>query len=392
VSELSPYCSPLPATPTLPYYCNHVALLREYRAAALKATPPNIIECAEASAGVSQEACHLPNGQRFKVMVSHMLLQLLLLLLVVGAAAASVVLFLVLVVDVVDVVVVVVVVVLMVLMLVLVVVVVVVWLRQLRLQLQLLNDAVQQLAVHEAAASSLERRQPPPPPPPPPSLLPLSLMWHPLCSCSRCPLPRHRTRRVPAARVSPLAAGQALGQKGVTLWMTGYSGSGKSTIARALEEKLVLEYGLHVQNLDGDNVRTGESISGVYICRQRLTSAPSKASGAWARMRASEAWHRRAHTHQTLERFLLARRGLSPHSLGFIGQLPVPLFFPSSPSTVFLSARLCPPYPPPLPSLPAPPGLNRDLGFSPADRAESVSGGTGYHRKAPRSSTRRRGH
>ena len=50
---------------------------------------------------------------------------------------------------------------------------------------------------------------------------------------------------------------KALGQKGVTLWMTGYSGSGKSTIARALEEKLVLEMGLHVQNLDGDNVRTG---------------------------------------------------------------------------------------------------------------------------------------
>lgn len=50
---------------------------------------------------------------------------------------------------------------------------------------------------------------------------------------------------------------QALDQKGITLWMTGLSGSGKSTIARALEEKLVLEYGLHVQNLDGDNVRTG---------------------------------------------------------------------------------------------------------------------------------------
>lgn len=84
---------------------------RAYRAAALKATPPNIIECAEATAGENQEACHLPNAQRY----------------------------------------------------------------------------------------------------------------------------------------------QALGQKGATLWMTGYSGSGKSTIARALEEKLVLEYGLHVQNLDGDN-------------------------------------------------------------------------------------------------------------------------------------------
>ena len=49
----------------------------------------------------------------------------------------------------------------------------------------------------------------------------------------------------------------ALGQKGVTLWMTGLSGSGKSTIARALEEELVLKYGKHVQMLDGDNVRTG---------------------------------------------------------------------------------------------------------------------------------------
>eukprot|EP00635_Sarcinochrysidales_sp_CCMP3193_P013541 CAMPEP_0118904606 /NCGR_PEP_ID=MMETSP1166-20130328/9000_1 /TAXON_ID=1104430 /ORGANISM="Chrysoreinhardia sp, Strain CCMP3193" /LENGTH=1143 /DNA_ID=CAMNT_0006843863 /DNA_START=17 /DNA_END=3448 /DNA_ORIENTATION=+ len=50
---------------------------------------------------------------------------------------------------------------------------------------------------------------------------------------------------------------EALGQKGVTLWMTGLSGSGKSTIARALEEELVLKYGKHVQQLDGDNVRTG---------------------------------------------------------------------------------------------------------------------------------------
>ena len=49
----------------------------------------------------------------------------------------------------------------------------------------------------------------------------------------------------------------ALGQKGITLWMTGLSGSGKSTIAGALEEELVLTYGKHVQMLDGDNVRTG---------------------------------------------------------------------------------------------------------------------------------------
>jgi len=50
---------------------------------------------------------------------------------------------------------------------------------------------------------------------------------------------------------------QALNQKGATLWMTGLSGSGKSTIATALEEELVLKYGKHVRLLDGDNVRTG---------------------------------------------------------------------------------------------------------------------------------------
>ena len=49
----------------------------------------------------------------------------------------------------------------------------------------------------------------------------------------------------------------ALNQKGVTLWMTGLSGSGKSTIAALLEEQLVLLHGKAVYRLDGDNVRTG---------------------------------------------------------------------------------------------------------------------------------------
>lgn len=48
-----------------------------------------------------------------------------------------------------------------------------------------------------------------------------------------------------------------MGQKGATLWMTGLSGSGKSTIAKALEEELVLRGGKHVYRLDGDNIRTG---------------------------------------------------------------------------------------------------------------------------------------
>lgn len=47
-----------------------------------------------------------------------------------------------------------------------------------------------------------------------------------------------------------------LGQRGVLLWMTGLSGSGKSTVALALERELHRR-GRLVRLLDGDNVRTG---------------------------------------------------------------------------------------------------------------------------------------
>ncbi|MDX2145903.1 MAG: adenylyl-sulfate kinase [Planctomycetota bacterium] len=49
---------------------------------------------------------------------------------------------------------------------------------------------------------------------------------------------------------------QALRCVGGTLWMTGLSGSGKSTIAAALERRLVLQ-GVLAYRLDGDNVRHG---------------------------------------------------------------------------------------------------------------------------------------
>ncbi|MBP3140874.1 adenylyl-sulfate kinase [Aliivibrio fischeri] len=45
-------------------------------------------------------------------------------------------------------------------------------------------------------------------------------------------------------------------QKPAVLWFTGLSGAGKSTIAGALESKLV-ELGYHTYLLDGDNVRHG---------------------------------------------------------------------------------------------------------------------------------------
>ena len=46
------------------------------------------------------------------------------------------------------------------------------------------------------------------------------------------------------------------GHKGVVLWLTGYSGSGKSTIARDLEKEL-FDAGFHTMLLDGDSLRQG---------------------------------------------------------------------------------------------------------------------------------------
>jgi bifunctional enzyme CysN/CysC len=45
-------------------------------------------------------------------------------------------------------------------------------------------------------------------------------------------------------------------QKAKVIWLTGLSGSGKSTIANALEKKL-FSLGIHVYVLDGDNMRLG---------------------------------------------------------------------------------------------------------------------------------------
>lgn len=61
------------------------------------------------------------------------------------------------------------------------------------------------------------------------------------------------------ARLSPVdkkARAKLKGHAGRCLWFTGLSGSGKSTIANALERKLHAE-GYHTYILDGDNVRLG---------------------------------------------------------------------------------------------------------------------------------------
>ena len=49
---------------------------------------------------------------------------------------------------------------------------------------------------------------------------------------------------------------QLLGQKGMMVWMTGLSGSGKSTVALGVERELP-KRGLLCRLLDGDNIRDG---------------------------------------------------------------------------------------------------------------------------------------
>ena len=60
------------------------------------------------------------------------------------------------------------------------------------------------------------------------------------------------------SRVDRSSREAKFGQQAVTLWLTGLSCSGKSTIARALEHRL-FELGRRVYWLDGDNVRFGLS-------------------------------------------------------------------------------------------------------------------------------------
>ncbi|RAL10474.1 adenylyl-sulfate kinase [Aspergillus homomorphus CBS 101889] len=46
-------------------------------------------------------------------------------------------------------------------------------------------------------------------------------------------------------------------QQGLTIWLTGLSASGKSTLAVELEHQLLRDRGVHAYRLDGDNIRFG---------------------------------------------------------------------------------------------------------------------------------------
>jgi bifunctional enzyme CysN/CysC len=69
-------------------------------------------------------------------------------------------------------------------------------------------------------------------------------------------VPRSENIRAEVGRVSSEAREELLGQRGMTVWLTGLSGSGKSSIAQELERRLHDE-GRHVYVLDGDNLRLG---------------------------------------------------------------------------------------------------------------------------------------
>jgi adenylyl-sulfate kinase len=57
--------------------------------------------------------------------------------------------------------------------------------------------------------------------------------------------------------ISQEARSEIKGHKPLVIWMTGFSGSGKSTIANELERILNTRYKAHTYLLDGDNIRNG---------------------------------------------------------------------------------------------------------------------------------------
>ena len=75
-------------------------------------------------------------------------------------------------------------------------------------------------------------------------------------SRSKGPAPVSRNIIRSESLVSPEERESLLGQRGATVWLTGLSASGKSTIARQLEKRLTGQ-GRLCYILDGDNVRHG---------------------------------------------------------------------------------------------------------------------------------------
>lgn len=69
-------------------------------------------------------------------------------------------------------------------------------------------------------------------------------------------MPKSKNLTAVAHRVADNARQHHFGHDGAVVWLTGLSASGKSTLAMALEEKL-LALGYACYTLDGDNIRHG---------------------------------------------------------------------------------------------------------------------------------------
>ena len=80
----------------------------------------------------------------------------------------------------------------------------------------------------------------------------LSTSWN-LTRATNVQEQQHHVTREGRGRV---VGGGGRGFRGCTIWLTGLSGAGKTTIAFSLEEYLVSR-GIPAYGLDGDNVRTG---------------------------------------------------------------------------------------------------------------------------------------
>ena len=72
---------------------------------------------------------------------------------------------------------------------------------------------------------------------------------------------------------------RSLGQRGATLWLTGLSASGKSTIAFTLEH-LLIEHGWAAYVLDGDNLRHGLNKNLGFSAEDRAEKAAAAAEAA----------------------------------------------------------------------------------------------------------------
>ncbi len=70
------------------------------------------------------------------------------------------------------------------------------------------------------------------------------------------PLPRDRNLYPHEGKITRTLRSAQLGQEPLTIWFTGLSGSGKSSLANFLEERL-FAMGKHTMLLDGDNIRSG---------------------------------------------------------------------------------------------------------------------------------------